>query len=165
MIERDYLLVPETDGITHINIYSKGKTLLGRMLSNFYYFPFETKDGKFCSVEGLWHWLGIEPCKDKEILRVLYGYKAKEIGMKLKKMYKRVFDENFEQKILKAIEYKIYHNLDMFTDKLKYLPFEYYYVFGDKVVDMKEKYKWMIDGIDKIRNDINDVEKRVIRKV
>jgi hypothetical protein len=42
------------DGITHINIYSKGKTELGRWLSNFTYHPIETEDGKFDSVEGYW---------------------------------------------------------------------------------------------------------------
>lgn len=164
-MERDYILTPECDGITHINIYSKGKTLLGRMLSNFYYFPFKSRDGEFCSIEGYWHWLGIEECEEKEILRILYGYKARDVGIKLKKKYKRINDENFELKILRSIQLKIYHNLDMFTDSIKDLPFEHYYVYGDKIIDIRNKYEWMINGIEKIRNDINDVEKRVIRKV
>lgn len=40
------MINPEEDGITHINIYSKGKTDLGRMLSNFAKFPIETVDGR-----------------------------------------------------------------------------------------------------------------------
>ena len=36
---------PKDDGITHINIYSQGKTQLGRFLSNFEPSPIETEDG------------------------------------------------------------------------------------------------------------------------
>lgn len=32
---------PEMDGIDHINVYSKGKTELGKLLSNFARTPFE----------------------------------------------------------------------------------------------------------------------------
>jgi len=41
-----------SDGVTHINIYSKGKTSLDRALSNFAHTPIETVDGKFASIEG-----------------------------------------------------------------------------------------------------------------
>ena len=165
MIERNYILKPEYDGITHLNIYSKAKTMLGRMLSNFYYFPFKTIHGNFYSVEGLWHWLGIEECDEKEILKFLYGYKARKIGLELKKKYKKNFDEKFKEKIIKAIQYKIYKNLDMFTDDIKNLPFEHYYIFNGMIIDEREKNNWMITAIDKIRNDIINVEKRIIKKV
>ncbi len=45
------------DGVDHINIYSKGKTSLGRFLSNFVQADIETEDGDFASVEGYWYWL------------------------------------------------------------------------------------------------------------
>ena len=51
------ILKPENDGIDHINVYSKGKTVLGRALSNFSYsrirIPFL---GTFLSVEAFWYW-------------------------------------------------------------------------------------------------------------
>lgn len=41
---------PKTDGVDHINIYSRGRTPLGQALSNFAHTPFEhPKDGKFAS--------------------------------------------------------------------------------------------------------------------
>lgn len=69
---------PNEDGVTHINIYSQGKTELGRMLSNFYKCRIDTKDGVFNSVEGYWYWLGIEDCKEKDALKTLSGYQAKK---------------------------------------------------------------------------------------
>ena len=50
------IFTPSTDGIDHINIYSKGKTSLGRWLSNFAKSPIETEDGHFDSIEGYWYW-------------------------------------------------------------------------------------------------------------
>lgn len=148
------MINPAEDGLTHVNIYSQGKTTLGQMLSNFYHYPIHTKDGDFNSVEGYWYWLGIEDCKEKEILRKLYGYNAKKNGNELKKKYATRIDEDFEKKILNAIWYKVKRNSHMFTSDIAKLPFEHYYNFGGKVVDVKNKYIWMIDGIDKMRNVI-----------
>ena len=53
-------IIPTEDGITHINIYSKGQTELGKMLSNFAKFPIQTVDGNFMSVEGYWYFLSID---------------------------------------------------------------------------------------------------------
>lgn len=47
----------QKDGIDHINVYSKGKTALGRFLSNFAQVDLETKNGNFSSVEAYWYWL------------------------------------------------------------------------------------------------------------
>lgn len=54
-------IVPATDGINHINIYSKGVTSVGRVLSNFYTpaEPYETNYGLFASLEGYYHWLRV----------------------------------------------------------------------------------------------------------
>lgn len=146
------MIDPNLDGISHINIYSQGKTQLGKMLSNFFHYKIMTKDGAFNSVEGYWYWLGIENCQEKEILRNLYGYNAKKTGNELKKKFKSRLDEDFEKKILNAIWYKVKRNTHLFKPEISKLPFEHYYNFGDKIVDVKDKYIWMIDGIDKMRN-------------
>jgi hypothetical protein len=148
------MINPNDDGISHINIYSQGKTELGKMLSNFYKYKIITKDGEFNSVEGYWYWLGIEDCQEKDILRKLYGYNAKKNGNELKKKYAPRIDEEFEKKILNAIWYKVKRNSYMFTSDIASLPLEHYYNFGGKVVDVKDKYSWMINGIDKMRNYI-----------
>lgn len=142
------------DGITHINIYSQSNTELGRMLSNFHHFNIVTVDGEFSSVEGYWYWLGIEDCKEKEVLRKAYGYRAKKIGNELKKKFKPRIDDDFENKIMKAIWYKARRNMDLFDDDIATLPFEHYYNFGGKIVDVKDKYTWMIDGINRMRDYI-----------
>ena len=128
------MIKSDEDGIFHINIYSQGKTKLGQMLSNFYKYPIQTRDGNFMSVEGYWYWLGIEDCKEKEELRKLFGYNAKKIGNDLKSKFKSRNDKDFEDKILKAIWYKVKRNFHLFTDDLKDLPFEHYYLQNMKNV-------------------------------
>ena len=45
------MIDPKLDGIEHINIYSKGKTELGRLLTNFAQTPFiHPEYGRFESV-------------------------------------------------------------------------------------------------------------------
>lgn len=52
-----------TDGINHINIYSKGRTALGKVLSMFHSMGdrcYGTKAGIFMTLEGLYHYLRIK---------------------------------------------------------------------------------------------------------
>lgn len=44
------------DGVDHINAYSRGKTTLGKFLSNFYPVEIIIDGKKFASVEGWWYW-------------------------------------------------------------------------------------------------------------
>ncbi len=72
---------PNEDGITHINIYSKARTELGRMLSNFAYSPFVYEPyGYFASAEAFWYWYLTGEQYDE--LRELSGYAAKKAGQK-----------------------------------------------------------------------------------
>lgn len=64
------------DGETHINIYSRGATEIGRWLSNFSYSPIVTEDGSFNSIEGYWYWIQTH----NDSLRSLHGFSAKKIG-------------------------------------------------------------------------------------
>ncbi len=154
--EERKVIIPEEDGKTHINIYSKGATELGKMLSNFYKFPIMTKDGPFMSVEGYWYWLALSECEPRrEEFRKLYGYNAKKLGQEILKATpaeERRWEENFEEKILLAIWYKFRRNAHLITEDLKHLPMEHYYNYGGKVVDCYKRYPWMIDGIAKMRD-------------
>lgn len=142
-------LLPTQDGVTHINIYSKAETELGRLLSNFSHVPIETEDGHFESVEGYWGWLSIsEENPGREQFRQLYGYMAKKHKTDLLKAGdKGRFDPNFSEKIEKAIDAKfktevVINCLTRYKDLLE-LPVVHYYYFGDKsnpkVVDVTEK--------------------------
>jgi hypothetical protein len=158
------------DGITHINIYSKGKTELGRMLSNFYKFPIKTLDGDFMSVEGYWYWLSIdENTPEREELRKLYGFKVKQRGKeildKTNNGKSSRFDEDFERKILRAIWYKFRRCSDLIKPEYANLPIVHYYCYGGKVIDVTDKYEWMIKGIEKMRNYLlNPADKKKTHK-
>lgn len=153
------ILNPSEEGITHINVYSKSNLEIGRMLSNFYKFEIDTDDGVFLSVEAYWHYLSISnEFNERNELKSLYGYEAKHEGSKLIKKFGRVTDQNFETKISKAIFQKFLKNKDMLLENEKYLslPFKHYYNFDGRIVDVTEKYKWMIDNITYIRGWIID---------
>ena len=99
------------DGEDHINIYSKGKTEIGRWLSNFSHTEIITEDGKFSSIEGYWYWL---TTKD-ERLRTLIGWAAKDLGKRCEKI-KSYEDEEFKLKVckkklhlIKYLNLKIYY--------------------------------------------------------
>jgi hypothetical protein len=151
-------LIPENDGVTHINMYSKARTKYGLMLSNFYHFPIETPDGSFESVEGYWAWLSVSECPEREQLCHLYGYLAKKVGKELIESKGKRFDDDFEHKILSAIEYKFRRNANLLTAEWMQLPIVHYYAYGKdgnyKVYDLTAKYQWMIDGMMRIRDSI-----------
>lgn len=103
------VLTPEDDGKTHLNIYSQGKTKLGKDLSNFGHFPFVHKEhGAFASVEGYWYWL----TRQDERLRHAHGYEAKQLGQSLPEV-KRWHSEKFESLIKEALAAKLDRNPGM----------------------------------------------------
>ena len=141
---------PEEDGITHINVYSKGKTFLGRWLSNFTRCKVETEDGVFQSIEGYWYWLNCDH-PDKEKLRSLSGFEAKKIGRSL-----RANDwnqsEEFKIKIKKALKTKIESAPEKIKQELYNLnvPLVHYYVYGDRVI-VPEENGWVNDYLNSFR--------------
>lgn len=71
---------PDTEGIDHVNIYSKSNTRLGRFLSNFTYAPIALNGhGQVYTIEGLWYYLMLGE-KYPELLTVRYGAEAKKLG-------------------------------------------------------------------------------------
>ena len=131
---------PKDDGITHINVYSKGKTFLGKWLSNFTYSPIETIDGKFNSIEGYWYWLSIQD----ERFRKLHGFKAKQLGRELNANdWPNTY--MFRQRIKAAILYKILSKPEIIVKlKRNKLPLTHYYVYGDKVINVPNA-EWIIN--------------------
>lgn len=142
---------PNTDGIDHINIYSKGQTELGRFLSNFAHSPIETEDGNFTSIEGYWYWLGCTH-KNKDLLRGVYGYKAKQLGRDLRAEDWPSFD-GFQDKISRAIVIK----LDTYPDYKEQLlnstlPLVHYYTYGNNIIQVPEA-NWIIKVINETREN------------
>lgn len=143
---------PNKDGIDHINVYSKGKTDLGRWLSNFcfskIYIPHH---GTFNSVEGYWYWLSTRDDR----LRGLSGFQAKKLGKELPAVT-TLSQELFEFYIKMAIHHKI-NKHPHFRERFMYnnLPFEHYYVYGDKVVDAG--YKWITQFLTDLKTEYDQI--------
>lgn len=137
---------PEDDGITHINIYSKGKTEIGRWLSNFAYAPIVTEDGPFNSIEGYWYWLS---CRD-ESLRDLSGFKAKFQG-RASRGKDWVEDPEFKAKITEAITIKLETYSDKYEEFRKTnLPLTHYYYFDNKKVNVTNA-DWILKHLECLR--------------
>lgn len=141
----------DNDGVTHINVYSYGRTTLGRFLSNFSLCPIQTEDGKFNSIEGYWYWLS---CKSDR-LRYAYGAQAKFLGRELGGQDWCEEDE-FRRKICQAIKIKLStpQALDVFKKhkNILNLRLEHYYVYGNKIIRPK-KGQWVIDCISECIKD------------
>lgn len=135
---------PDTDGVDHINVYSQGKTQLGRWLSNWACVPIETEDGHFDSIEGYWYWIGTPDDR----LRTLSGYAAKKLGKELRKKLGHDWQAEeryeFKEKISKALRLKARTSeLACRALWLNRLPLRHYYVFGGEV--KRAGHGWVLD--------------------
>ena len=147
---------PKEDGITHINIYTKSSTELGRYLSNLSDIPLiHPEYGNFRCIEGFWYWYLTGMQFDD--LRITDGFQSKTLGKKLSKsrVDKNGLSDLHKKDILLAISYKIYQN-----DKIKNLivesslPFTHYYYYGSvdnpKIYELPN-FKWITDYLEELR--------------
>ena len=154
-----YLL--ENDGVDHLNIYSRGKTELGRFLSNFTLSPFtHPKFGSFNTIEGFWQY--IKTGKKYECFRTLSGMDCKKIS----KQYEKQDCDNFQRYIKEAILLKIESN-EKFKLLLKEstLPLTHYYYYGDQSsykIIIPDNNKWVISYIEDIRKYLNNKALKLI---
>lgn len=134
---------PSYDGVEHINVYSQGRTGLGQWLSHFTRVPqgIQTEDGLFQSVEGYWYWLGTEPSPQRERLRALWGFAAKQLGRELRAA-EWGSDPDFKRKINAANESKLLANSQMQRLLLaNRLPLVHYYSMQGRVI-VPDNGKW-----------------------
>lgn len=151
---------PSEDGKTHLNVYSKGRTEVGRFLTNLAHTPFEHPIwGPFQSVEGFWYWYFSPKRSDK--LRELHGVEAKMVGRVLSKRKdnKDGFAITPIQKsvIREVIRFKVRKYPEMWPAiaRTEGLPFVHYYVVpGGGIIDMTEKYQWVMDELTDIRSKL-----------
>lgn len=133
------MIIDGEDGVTHINIYSKAKTNLGRWLSNFTHAPINTEHGWFHSIEGYWYWL---PTANDRLMN-LSGHEAKKLGKESEVIIK-IDSELFIKKIKRALDLKLKsNNLALSEFALSTLPFCHYYEYGGKRVDAG--YDWIVE--------------------
>ncbi len=155
--------LPKEDGVTHINTYSRGRTELGRLLTNFAHTPFNhTKYGPFESVEGLWYWL--KTGKVNNELRELSGFAAKRLGKELENRNKESLvstdTDEFKEDLLEGIRCKLRQNKDILKKMTETdLPFTHYYWRGDlesPAIKEVSGCEWMMDELERIRDVTKD---------
>lgn len=142
------------DGVTHINVYSMGKTELGKLLSNFAHTPFKLdKLGEFASVEGFWYWYFSNSGNND--LRKLHGTQAKFLGQRLMEGKTPEILEIDEQVIIAAIYTKLNQNpyiVEMLIQND--LPLAHYYVNSENgSIIYKDEYIWITDAIERYRQE------------
>lgn len=141
--EGSVIFRPETEGEDHINAYSHSRTALGLALSNFAHLPMVTEDGYFASMEGLWYWLGSPAGVEREALRDLYGFDAKQEGRRLARAEARIPEVLFTQKILRAAMIKVLTHRSL-ADALaaNTLPIVHYYVYNGRTKNAGVDWLW-----------------------
>lgn len=153
------MLIDGEDGVTHINIYSKGKTNLGKWLSNFTYAPISTEHGWFNSIEGYWYWL--TTANDR--LRNLSGHEAKKLGEESEVLVK-LDSEIFITKIKRALDLKLKSDKPALSEfALSTLPFCHYYEYGGKRVDAG--YDWIIEHFEDRRKLMKEYYTKINGKI
>lgn len=145
------LPVAAEDGDKHINIWTKGKTSVGRKLSNLSPHGFLHEDhGWFECLEGYWYWLATG-CKHEQF-KSMNGWEAKSIGSKMDRVEMPDFQVRFKEGMRLRLEQNQALRQELVTSTL---PFEHYYVYGDhdtgKVVDVKARHQWQLDFYDEYR--------------
>lgn len=150
---------PAEDGVTHINVYSKGATPLGRLLSNFARTPLHLPDGPFASLEGYWYWLGVQ-APHGEPLREVSGATAKQLGRTLRERYPAPELPDFQQRITTAMTIKVAQHADLRKQlEQSTLPFAHYYYYGSptnaKVVDAG--FPWITSHWELLRGVLRSV--------
>jgi len=146
--EKIYL--PQNDGVDHINIFSRGRTILGRWMSNWWRQRITIPGyGSFMSIEGFWSFLstGDERC------RHLDGFPAKKAGKPVTRP--RMADQEFRDLICRAIRIKV-QGAPIFAGYLaeSVLPLTHYYVFHDTVRDAG--HGWIVDEWERIRTELRE---------
>lgn len=167
-------LIPSEDGVTHINVYSGGKTPVGRFLSNFTFCKTDSRYGEICSIEGLYHYNKIvRSCEAAGVDSSVYypkrllnmsGWKAQSLGREIRRsLYKDKVHVSHEpdsvdnEIIEEAIRYKLQwlkeNNHDLYIEAVYHqLPYVHYYVQdNDKVIHHKH-FDWLIDRIEAVVN-------------
>jgi hypothetical protein len=146
--------LPEEDGITHINIFSRSKAELGKLLSNFAHTPIETDYGTFASIEAYWFWLrsDVSQKEERKRLRTLHGFDAKDLGSKLI-ISPTYNEEKFIKRIKEAFALKIEQHSHIFKMlKESELPFKHYYVYNGFVVI--PGHQWQVEEWEELRESI-----------
>lgn len=155
---------PQEDGITHVNVYSKSRCLLGRLLSNFASTPFEKEGLKFSSVESWWYWTKANKINsfnlfpqfsDEQLdsLRYNAGKESKSLFRSIYKEDSSSFNPTSEElKEVYKLKLEVHPNIQELLLK-NTLPLTHYYMMFDKKVSANE-YLWTVNLWEEIKQEL-----------
>jgi hypothetical protein len=177
IIRNGIILDPKKDGVTHINVYTGGATVVGREGSNLYEAPTDSPRlilresdkaliaiGHFKTLEGTWWWLSGGMVDD--YFRTCSGFDARKRGSSIPKE-DRVELPSFKHEIRYAIALK-YRTHPEILDRLlnSTLPLTHYYVFGKKsanpLVRTADRSMWVIKFLEEIRETKGEVINQIL---
>lgn len=118
---------------THINIYTGGKSRLGRLATNHSNVTINHPlFGAFRTLEGLWYWLRAGKFDAPDWLRVVSGAQARKEG----KLLPVVFNDHFQREFKMGIVAKLNESYELRKLlKESTLPLVHYYYYAGKDVD------------------------------
>lgn len=137
--------MPNTDGIDHINVYSKSRSVLGRLLSNFAHTPITLNDKKFECIEAWWYWTKMTKLNQAALFPVFTDEQLDEMRSLLGKNAKDFFRKNYfedsdnvrptKEELMKAYKQKLIEHPEIKETLLNNnLPIAHYYIiFGKKI--------------------------------
>lgn len=144
---------PSLDGVTHCNIYSRGKTRLGRLCSNHADVAIEHPIyGHFRNMEGLWYYL--RTGMKHESLRVISAFDAREYGKTLEKEWNADFNREFKMGIVAKVQGS--EEIRQLLTECD-LPFVHYYVYGkddNAKVIVPKGHEWQMLMWERIRDAV-----------
>lgn len=145
------MINPDNDGIDHINIYSRGKTQLGKMLSNWYPANVEISIGSFKTIEGVIFYLS----SFNDFFRNADGYNCKKYGKDFDKGI-RLPEDVFRKFIIDSMLDKVNKN-DTLKCLLKEsnLPLKHYYNYSGKIIEVMN-WQWQVDEWENIRKGLKE---------
>lgn len=157
---------PEDDKKTHINVYSRGLSELGRGLSNLSECNIEHPYfGHFRTLEGLWFYMKTD-FKDDQF-RILKGVAARDLGKSMPTEPYPLFNKMFKLGMLEKLERNPKLQQQLIANEL---PLTHYYSYGGgKKIQVLDRHQWQLDfwlllrqtmistgSLDVIRKELND---------
>jgi hypothetical protein len=147
-----YKWVPLEDGTTHINIYTKGQTTLGRWLSNLAEIPVEIDGVKFRSMENYWFWLQASDEAKPKLVRCTPWHAKNYFKTNPSDRVRHITDEPCLELFKHAMKLKLFQHPAMakvFAEST--LPLTHYYQYGGKPVHAG--YEWIVEHWESIRSN------------
>ena len=138
------------DSTNHINISSRGRTFLGRFLSQNKRCYLSLPEGVFQSVGGYWYYLTTKE-KDLRLFEV-NGWETELLAAQLQPLPRKeqLPTSELQAKIKKALDIKIKWSeywQEEFTEST--LPFLQYHLDANgNVVDESTKYRWLLNHLE-----------------